>query len=362
MNDNETYIVPTMANDHGIGFTDPKRNRNPNWTDDEVINLLEILQEDQVMQDLKANRKKQVFFYVAQKLRAEGSEKTWEQCRIKLQNLKAQYRYVKERIPNIDEIDINNDEFLKQLIADCQGLAISPSHIRNLKFIKRFLMKFAEENGGSQMRTNTIPGPEILSGDKVLQHSVRIVSSSSKFDQRLSVNDFDSGNIMFLEDSPVQSPESISIISIDEPETKKQKKDAIENDDDTELLKGDKEDGQKYVEKFNQEMMDQFLEYQRHYSTSYVQWERDRFRQEQIAIERRKAESLEHEKQMFGVFCNTIARCNQALDKLIKEKQELQNEVKRLKLKCGEDEDEEDDDTSTEADTGIPGIICTDDF
>merc|ERR1719315_596288 len=127
----------------------------------------------------------------------------------------------------------------------------------------------------------------------------------------------------------------MSIISIDEPETIKQKKDAIENDDDdTELLKGDMEESQKYVEKFNQEMMDQFLEYQRHYSTSYVQWERDRFRQEQIAIERRKAESHEHEKQMFGVFCNTIARCNQALDKLIKEKQELQDEVKRLKLKC----------------------------
>merc|ERR1712228_888868 len=216
-------------------------------------------------------------------------------------------------------------------------------------------MKFAEETGGSQMRTNTVQRQEILNGDKVLEHSIRIVGSSSNFDQRLSINDSDSGNIMFLDDSPVQSPESMSIISIDEPETKKQKNDAIENDDDdTELLKGDMEESQKYVEKFNQEMMDQFLEYQRHYSTSYVQWERDRFRQEQIAIEHRKAESYEHEKQMFGVFCNTIARCNQALDKLIKEKQELQNEIKRLKLKCGEDEDE--DDTSTEADTGIPGI------
>ena len=75
-------------------------------------------------------------------------------------------------------------------------------------------MKFAEENGGSQMRTNTIPRQDILSGDKVLEHSVRIVASSSNFDQRLSVNDSDSGNIMFLDDSPVQSPESISIISM----------------------------------------------------------------------------------------------------------------------------------------------------
>ena len=59
---------------------------------------------------------------MAQKLRAEGSEKTWDQCRIKLKNLKSQYRYVKERIPNIDEVDLEDEEVLKQLIADCQGM------------------------------------------------------------------------------------------------------------------------------------------------------------------------------------------------------------------------------------------------
>ena len=80
---------------------------------------------------------------------------------------------------------------------------------------------------------------------------------------------------------------------------------------------------------------------------------------------------------MFGVFCNTIAKCNQALDILLKEKQEAQDEVKRLKLKYGEvteddddddgddddeEEEEEEEEDSTEAETGIPGIICTDDF
>ena len=64
---------------------------------------------------------------MAQKLRAEGSEKTWDQCRIKLKNLKSQYRYVKERIPNIDEVDLEDEEVLKQLIADCQGMACSIS-------------------------------------------------------------------------------------------------------------------------------------------------------------------------------------------------------------------------------------------
>ncbi len=42
------------------------------------------------------------------------------QCRIKLKNLKSQYRYVKDRIPNIDELDLEDDEVVKDLIAKCQ--------------------------------------------------------------------------------------------------------------------------------------------------------------------------------------------------------------------------------------------------
>ena len=57
MDDSEAYVMPMVINEHTIGFTDPKRNRNPNWTDHEVLNLLEILQEDHVMQDLKGNSK-----------------------------------------------------------------------------------------------------------------------------------------------------------------------------------------------------------------------------------------------------------------------------------------------------------------
>jgi hypothetical protein len=41
------------------GFND-KRNRNPNWTDLEIIRFLEILQEEDTMKDLMAQRNKQV--------------------------------------------------------------------------------------------------------------------------------------------------------------------------------------------------------------------------------------------------------------------------------------------------------------
>ena len=77
---------------------------------------------------------------------AEGSEKTWDQCRIKLKNLKSQYRYVKDRIPNIDEVDLEDDDVLKQLIAECQGRGISPSNIKHLRFVKMTQINFVSRN------------------------------------------------------------------------------------------------------------------------------------------------------------------------------------------------------------------------
>ena len=52
------------------------------------------------------------------------------QCRIKLKNLKSQYRYVKDRIPNIDDLDLEEDEVVKELIAKCQ---VHPGWVRALK-------------------------------------------------------------------------------------------------------------------------------------------------------------------------------------------------------------------------------------
>lgn len=49
------YVPPDL----GMGFQD-KRNRNPNWTDHEIMRFLDILQEDKVMKDLMAQRNKQV--------------------------------------------------------------------------------------------------------------------------------------------------------------------------------------------------------------------------------------------------------------------------------------------------------------
>ena len=71
----------------------------------------------------------------------EGAGKSWDQCRIKLKNLKSQYRYVKERIPNIDQLDLEDDDVVRQLLQECQGRGISPSSIKHLRFLLRFLNK-----------------------------------------------------------------------------------------------------------------------------------------------------------------------------------------------------------------------------
>ena len=87
---------------------------------------------------------------------AEGSEKTWDQCRIKLKNLKSQYRYVKDRIPNIDEVDLEDDDVLKQLIAECQGRGISPSNIKHLRYLRRFLRKTQDFSVNSQFKSSPL--------------------------------------------------------------------------------------------------------------------------------------------------------------------------------------------------------------
>lgn len=56
---NTDIYGPSGFVDAGLGFQD-KRNRNPNWTDHEINRFLEMLQEDDTVKDLVANRNKKV--------------------------------------------------------------------------------------------------------------------------------------------------------------------------------------------------------------------------------------------------------------------------------------------------------------
>jgi len=275
-----------------------------------------------------------VFCYVSQKLALEGCDKTWDQCRIKLKNLKSQYRYVKDRIPNIDEVDLEDDEILKQLIAECQGRGISPSNIKHLRDLKRFLQKSSEMakttlQNALEVR-NEILGPGVTISNT---STVAPIHGPSRVERSLLSTDSDS-NLMFEENesnpgsSGEQGDEDSELVT--EPFVKKKKKESL--DDLKPLLNGSMLDGYKYMEKFNREMMDQFMEFQKRYNTSYVRWEQERLRQEQLALEQWRQEAREHEKQMFGMFCSTISHCNAALNTLLKAKNDAQDEVKRLKV------------------------------
>ena len=128
--------------------TSDKRNRNPNWTDSEITRFLSILMEKPVLHDLNAQRNKQVFCYVSTKMAGEGCEKSWDQCRVKLKNLKSQWRYVKDRIPGIEGADLDDEEVVRTLGQECQSRGVSPSCIKHLRLLKQFLVSLTAVRRG----------------------------------------------------------------------------------------------------------------------------------------------------------------------------------------------------------------------
>ena len=69
-----------------------------NWTDAEVLHLIELWGEEGIQEQLEgAKRNKHVFEKIAKELQKTGSEKTAEQCRTKLKKLKLDYRKVKDK-------------------------------------------------------------------------------------------------------------------------------------------------------------------------------------------------------------------------------------------------------------------------
>ena len=85
------------------------------------------------------------------------------------------------------------------------------------------------------------------------------------------------------------------------------------------------------MEKFNRQMLDQFTEFQKRHSSNYLKWQKERQRQELLAIEKWRRQSQEHEKQMLETFSSTIAQCNAAMSTVLKAKHVAEQEVQRLK-------------------------------
>jgi len=144
-----------MSQQQSLGYQNAisadKRTRNPNWTDGEISRFLEILLEEPVLRDLKEQRNKQVFCYVSRKMFSEGSEKSWDQCKIKLKNLKSQWRYVRDRVPLLETTDLEDDAALKLLMNECQNNGVSPFCVKHLRGLKRFLDSMSAIKRGFQL-------------------------------------------------------------------------------------------------------------------------------------------------------------------------------------------------------------------
>ena len=69
-----------------------------NWSDSEVINLIELWGEEGIQEQLEgAKRNKHVYEKLGREPQKTGSDKTAEQCRAKIKKLKLDYRKVKDK-------------------------------------------------------------------------------------------------------------------------------------------------------------------------------------------------------------------------------------------------------------------------
>ena len=72
-------------------------NRGFAWSDNEVKALLAVWRENNVQEELDgAVRNKAVFMNISKKLKEMGFDRDWQQCRVKVKNLKKSYREVKD--------------------------------------------------------------------------------------------------------------------------------------------------------------------------------------------------------------------------------------------------------------------------
>ena len=67
------------------------------WTDEETLKLIEIWSEDKIQEELDGCKKnKHIYDKIAARMTKAGFERTFDQCRIKVKKLRAEYRKVKD--------------------------------------------------------------------------------------------------------------------------------------------------------------------------------------------------------------------------------------------------------------------------
>ena len=67
------------------------------------------------------------------------------------------------------------------------------------------------------------------------------------------------------------------------------------------------------VQKFQREMTERFLQFQRESEVRSLAWEQERWRLEQAMMEKMRAERRTHDKEMFTLFCSLVSETSSAL-------------------------------------------------
>uniref|UniRef100_A0A3B5AGL7 Myb/SANT-like DNA-binding domain-containing protein n=1 Tax=Stegastes partitus TaxID=144197 RepID=A0A3B5AGL7_9TELE len=80
-----------------MDFRGRRHERGSNWTDPEIVELLQLWSDESVQIELESSlRNQRVFDRIAHILREKGIYRTGDQCREKIKKMKLEYRRIKD--------------------------------------------------------------------------------------------------------------------------------------------------------------------------------------------------------------------------------------------------------------------------
>lgn len=80
-----------------MDFRGRRHERGSNWTDPEIVELLQLWSDESVQMELESSlRNQRVFDRIAHILREKGIYRTGDQCREKIKKMKLEYRRIKD--------------------------------------------------------------------------------------------------------------------------------------------------------------------------------------------------------------------------------------------------------------------------
>lgn len=94
-------ISPSCVAEFGyrMDFRGRRHERGSNWTDPEIVELLQLWSDESVQIELESSlRNQRVFDRIAHILRERGIYRTGDQCREKIKKMKLEYRRIKDNL------------------------------------------------------------------------------------------------------------------------------------------------------------------------------------------------------------------------------------------------------------------------